>query len=183
MTRPTLLWWLFGGIAFAYLALNRQKVFSVVQDAGDALVNTLQGWRNVNQGPVWTPVLDAIGNSYAMPADLLARVAYQESHFREDVIRGDRLSSAGALGIMQMLPQFFSSVTVPRPFNDTDVRAQILEAASYLGALKRQFGSWALALAAYNAGPGNVTQYGGIPPFPETQAYVAAIRADVPNLV
>lgn len=177
-----LLWLLLGGAIVAYLAINRQKVYSVLQDAGDTVNASVSGWRNVNQGPVWTPILDSIGRSYNLPDDLLARVAYQESHFREDVIRGTTPSSAGALGIMQMLPQYFSSVTTPRPFNDTDVRAQILEAASYLSQLYQQFKSWSLALAAYNAGPGNVKQYGGIPPFPETQAYVANISADVPSL-
>jgi len=49
----------------------------------------------------------------------------------------------------------------------------------YLGNLFKQFGDWSLALAAYNAGPGNVTKYGGIPPFPETQQYVAKITQDV----
>lgn len=172
------------GVAIvAYVAFNRQKVFSVVQDIGDTAMATVAGWKNVNQGPVWVPILDSIGASYNLPPDLLSRVAYQESHFREDVIRGGTASSAGALGIMQMMPQFFSSVTTPRPFNDTDVRAQILEAASYLAQLYRQFKSWPLAIAAYNAGPGNVNKYGGVPPFPETQAYVANITADVPNLV
>ena len=49
----------------------------------------------------------------------------------------------------------------------------------YLGNLFKQFGDWSLALAAYNAGPGNVTKYGGIPPFPETQQYVTKITQDV----
>lgn len=145
-------------------------------------MSTVTGWRSVNQGPVWTPILDSIGRSYNLPDDLLARVAYQESHFREDVIRGTTASSAGALGIMQLMPQFFGSVNVPRPYNDTDVRAQILEAAAQLATLYRQLGSWTLALAGYNAGAGNVQKYGGIPPFPETQSYVAQISADVPNL-
>lgn len=145
-------------------------------------MSTVSGWKSVNDAAKWAPVLDQIGASYGMPAELLARVAYQESHFRDDIIRGTTLSPAGALGIMQMMPQYFQSVNVARPYNDVDVRAQILEAASYLTSLYRQFKSWPLALAAYNAGPGNVKKYGGIPPFPETQSYVAMIRADVPNL-
>jgi soluble lytic murein transglycosylase-like protein len=179
----SLLWLVLGGAVVAYLALNRQKVYSIVQDTTDTISSAVAGWKSTNQGPTWIPILDSIGRSYNLPPDLLARVAYQESHFREDIIRGTTASSAGALGIMQMLPQFFSSVTTPRPFNDTDVRAQILEAASYLAQLYRQYRSWPMVLAAYNAGPGNVNKYQGIPPFPETQAYVAEIRADVPNLV
>lgn len=145
-------------------------------------MSTVQGWRNTNQGPAWTPTLDSIGRSYGMPEDLLARVAYQESHFRDDIIRGNTASGAGALGIMQMMPQYFSSVTVARPYTDEDVRQQILEAAGQLRTLYNQFGTWPLALAAYNAGAGNVNKYNGIPPFAETQAYVAQITADVPHL-
>lgn len=177
-----MLWWVLGGAAIAYLFVNRHKVYSIMQDTTDSVSSAVAGWRNVNDGPKWTPILDSIGRSYNLPDNLLARVAYQESHFRDDIIRGTHASPAGALGMMQMMPQFFSSVTTPRPFNDTDVRAQILEAASYLAQLYRQFKTWPLALAAYNAGPGNVNKYGGIPPFPETQSYVAMIRADVPNL-
>lgn len=141
------------------------------------------GWKNVNKGPQWVPLLDSIGRSYSLPDDLLSRVAYQESHFRDDIIRGNIASSAGALGIMQMMPAFFSSVTVPRPFTDADVRSQILEAAAHLAQLHRTTQSWPLTLAAYNAGLGTVQAHGGIPPFVETQRYVAQISADVPGLV
>lgn len=142
----------------------------------------LVDWKSAGSGPQWVPVLNQAEQQYGLPADLLARVAYQESSFRESVIRGTTPSPAGALGMMQMLPRYFSSVRAPVPFSDGAVRAQIGQAAQQLSSLYSQFGDWSLALAAYNAGAGNVEKYGGIPPFAETQNYVAQISADVPAL-
>jgi soluble lytic murein transglycosylase-like protein len=83
---------------------------------------------------------------------------------------------------MQLMPKFFLSVRVPLPFTDNDVRAQIKEAAGFLAGLYARFNDWDFAVAAYNAGAGNVEKYGGIPPFAETEQYVAAVKADVPGL-
>lgn len=145
-----------------------------------SIMETVTPWKSAGSGPQWVPVLNATEQQFGIPTDLLARVAYQESRFREDVIRGTTASGAGALGMMQMLPQYFSSVNVPRPYTDSDIGAQITQAAQNHVSLYNQLGSWTLALAGYNAGAGNVSKYGGIPPFPETQNYVAQITADVP---
>jgi len=115
-----------------------------------------------------------------IPTYLLARIAYEESHFREDIIRGQNASPVGALGMMQLRPRFFKSVCKPTPFTDADVKAQIYEAADFLESLYVALRDWTLAVAGYNAGLGNVEHYGGIPPFPETEKYVAEITADVP---
>lgn len=145
-----------------------------------SIMETVTPWKSAGSGPQWVPELNAVEQQFGIPTDLLARVAYQESRFREDVIRGTTASGAGALGMMQLMPQYFPSVNVPRPYTDADVRNQITAAAQQLSRLYGQFGDWSLALAAYNAGAGNVEKYGGIPPFPETQNYVAQITADVP---
>jgi soluble lytic murein transglycosylase-like protein len=92
------------------------------------------------------------------------------------------VSPAGALGIMQLMPKFFTSVRVARPYTDNDVGNQIEEAAHFLAGLVKATGDWDLAIAAYNAGLGNVQKYGGVPPFRETQDYVAQVTADVPSL-
>jgi len=131
-------------------------------------------------GGIWLPHLANAELAYGLPTDLLARVAYQESHFREDIIRGTLQSTAGALGIMQLLPKYFTSVRVPTPFTDVDVIQQIDEAAAFLEHLYDVTKDWRLAVAAYNAGLGNVRKYDGIPPFAETQNYVTQILADVP---
>jgi soluble lytic murein transglycosylase-like protein len=148
----------------------------------DSMSAALSGWKNVGSGPTWTPYIAQVEQQYALPTDLLARVAYQESRFREEIIRGTKSSPAGALGMFQLMPQFFQTVNVPTPYSDADVQAQAQEAAGQLAKLYQSTRDWSLTLAAYNAGLGNVQKYGGIPPFQETQDYVAQITADVPAL-
>ena len=84
------------------------------------------------------------------------------------------MSPAGAQGIAQFMPATARGMGVSDPF---DPAQAIPAAARLLSGHVRGFGSVPLALAAYNAGPGAVQRYGGIPPYPETQAYVARILA------
>lgn len=146
-----------------------------------AVTELVTPWKSAGQAAQWLGPLAAAEQAYGIPTDLLARIAYQESRFRQDIIDGTTPSSAGALGMMQLMPNF-SSVQVPIPFGPDDTAAQIEQAAQYLAAQYARFKDWKLAAAAYNAGPGNVAKYGGIPPFPVTQDYVAQIAANVPGL-
>ncbi len=110
------------------------------------------------------------GNKYDIDPQLLAAVAKQESGFNPAA-----KSSAGALGLMQFMPATARSMGV-----DPLIPEQAVDgAARMLRDLKVKFGSIPLALAAYNAGPGNVQKYGGIPPFRETQNYVKNILSMV----
>jgi soluble lytic murein transglycosylase-like protein len=85
-------------------------------------------------------------------------------------------SSAGASGITQLMPGTAASLGVADPLNPAE---SIEGGARYLGALMAQFGgNTEDALAAYNAGPGAVQQYGGVPPYAETQSYVANVLAN-----
>jgi soluble lytic murein transglycosylase-like protein len=82
-------------------------------------------------------------------------------------------SSAGALGLTQLMPGTASSLGVSEPLNPEQ---SIEGGARYLGQMLRQFaGNTADALAAYNAGPGAVQRYGGVPPYTETQQYVTKV--------
>ncbi len=82
-------------------------------------------------------------------------------------------SSAGASGLTQLMPGTASSMGVSNPLNPAE---SIEGGARYLGQLMTQFGgNTEDALAAYNAGPGAVRQYGGIPPYAETQSYVSKV--------
>ncbi len=104
-----------------------------------------------------------------VPPVILASLLKQESGFDPRVV-----SPVGAQGIAQFMPGTARGMGLTDPFDP----AQAIPAAGrYLGMHLRRFGSIPLALAAYNAGPGNVEKYGGIPPFRETQAYVARIMA------
>lgn len=106
---------------------------------------------------------------YGIPPQLLMAVAQQESGLNQNAV-----SSAGAVGVMQLLPSTAAGLGV----NPNDLQQNIQGGAKYLSQMYQQFGSWDLALAAYNAGPGAVSNYGGIPPYPETQNYVSTILAN-----
>lgn len=133
-------------------------------------------WKRSANAAKYLPALNAAEDAYNLPRDLLARVAYQESHFRDDIIDGVTRSPAGASGLMQLMPQFYPGV------NPLDPYQSIIAAAKSLSDYFKQFGSWKLALAAYNWGPGNVAKYRNSPgAWPqETLDYVSEITRDVP---
>jgi soluble lytic murein transglycosylase-like protein len=109
-----------------------------------------------------------------IPFGLLARQGWQESKFREDIITGKKISSANAQGIMQIVPRWHPGV------NPLDPIASIIYAAKYDADLYKVFGTWELALAAYNWGPSNLMNAKhsrGLWPF-ETVKYASEILAD-----
>jgi soluble lytic murein transglycosylase-like protein len=125
-------------------------------------------------------ILNAAETTYGLPHNLLARIAYQESRFRQDIISGAVKSPCGAVGIMQLLPQFFPDAGV-------SVIDDINTAAQFLKSLYQRFNDWQLAVAAYNWGGGNVhheISTDGKPTLArmpiETQNYVRQVFADVP---
>jgi cell wall-associated NlpC family hydrolase len=106
---------------------------------------------------------------YGLPTGLLGAVAKTESGGNANAV-----SPAGAEGLMQLMPGTAKSLGVD-PLNPTqavDGAARMLQ-----GLLQKYHGSLTLALAAYNAGPGAVDHYGGVPPYPETQNYVVKVTA------
>ena len=105
---------------------------------------------------------------HGVDASLLAAMASQESGFNASAV-----SPAGAQGLMQFMPSTAAGLGV----NPLDPSSAIDGAALYMSSLTQQFGSTDLALAAYNAGPGTVSKYGGIPPYSETQNYVRAVMS------
>lgn len=136
-------------------------------------VIALRPWKQAKNAEKYLPLLNAAERKYGLPTDLLARMAYQESRFRDDIVSGTTTSTAGAQGIMQIVPKWHPGVD---PLN---IPEAIDYAARFMASLYRQFKSWPLAVAAYNAGAGNVTKYAGIPPFEETQNYVASVFGDL----
>ena len=109
-------------------------------------------------------------NKYGVSESLLKAVAKAESGFN-----ANSESSGGAVGIMQLMPETASSLGVTNPYDATQ---NIMGGAKLLSQLLKKYnGNTSLALAAYNAGSGNVDKYNGIPPFRETQNYVQKILA------
>lgn len=99
--------------------------------------------------------------------ELIAAVAWTESRFRQPA-----RSSKGSVGVMQLMPATAARLGV----NPLDTAENIRGGALYLRAMLQRFGGdLPLALAAYNAGPQAVRRHGGIPPYPETKAYVADV--------
>lgn len=124
------------------------------------------------------PYLDTIAaaeTANGLPAGLLARLLYQESRYRPDIITGAVKSPAGAVGIAQFMPATAKDMGV----DPLDPVSAINGAARYVRQLFDITGSWAGALGAYNWGVGNVKRKGLSKAPPETRAYIAQISADV----
>ncbi|MGN0342512.1 MAG: lytic transglycosylase domain-containing protein [Roseburia sp.] len=113
-------------------------------------------------------IFQEAADTYDVPVELLTAMAKQESNFRADAT-----SAAGAMGIMQLMPATAEALGCENPY---DARENIMAGAKYISQLLQKYdGDTSLALAAYNAGSGNVAKYGGIPPFAETQNYVQKV--------
>ena len=114
--------------------------------------------------------IERIAAEVGLPADLVRAVAWAESGFRQDA-----LSPAGAVGLMQLMPETAAELGVdPR-----DRAGNLAGGALYLKQMLQRFAGDSdqivKALAAYNAGPGRVAAHGGMPPYPETIAYVGRV--------
>jgi soluble lytic murein transglycosylase-like protein len=105
---------------------------------------------------------------FGVDRNLVDAVAWQESRYNPRA-----LSTAGAMGVMQLMPGTARQLGV---YNPQDVEQNVAGGTAYLRQQLERFGNNVpLALAAYNAGPGAVMKYGGIPPYRETQDYVRQI--------
>lgn len=116
------------------------------------------------------PYFKEAAETYGVDINLLKAIAKQESNFNPSAT-----SSAGAMGVMQLMPSTAKGLGVSDAYNAHD---NIMGGAKLISQnLKKYNGDLSLALAAYNAGGGNVDKYGGIPPFKETQNYVKKVLA------
>lgn len=130
-------------------------VVSVVDEAGDLVADL-----------PFRDVFIAAGNRWGVPPEILAGMAKAESGFNLDAVSPDN-----AQGLMQFLPSTATWMGV----DPSNPASAIDGAARYIRAELEKFDDMELAIAAYNAGSGNVSKYDGIPPFAETQAYVPRV--------
>ena len=142
---------------------------------GTSFASVLQNVQKQKTMPAGAAKYDAIfeeaSRTYGVSKSLLIAVAKAESNFNPNDV-----SHAGASGIMQLMPGTAKSLGVKNVF---DPYENIMGGAKLLRDNIRSFGSVPLALAAYNAGPGAVKKYNGVPPYKETQNYVKKIMADL----
>lgn len=142
-------------------------------DEAMATVRTTLGlWRPPQK---YAGMIAQAEQQHGLPVDMLARLLWQESRYREDIITGKVRSPAGALGIAQFMPATAREMGID-PLNP----AQAIDgAARYLARLYRSLGTWTQALAAYNWGIGNVQRRGLDAAPRETRNYYSQILADV----
>ncbi len=140
-------------------------------------VGPMEAWAAPAQ---YLSIIRYVEKDNGMPPRLLERLLYQESRYRADIISGAVTSSAGAVGIAQIVPKWHPEID---PLNTTQA---IQYAGKYLATLRNQFGDWRKALAAYNWGPGNLSKVNLKIPLwlsqapTETRRYVEEITRDVP---
>lgn len=111
-------------------------------------------------------LIHEVADRYRVDGLLLASIIQAESGFDPEAVSPD-----GALGLMQVLPQTGGGMLTADDLLEPEINLDV--GASYFERLLRDFeGDVALALAGYNAGPGSVRRFGGMPPYAETQSYV-----------
>jgi soluble lytic murein transglycosylase-like protein len=170
------LWGLFGAPAGAQVmdirpdgttATYKGPVIASSEGLRPLALKTIAAPASPSYAELGVAAIDRAAAHHALSPELVAAVAWQESRLQQNA-----LSPKGARGVMQLMPATARNLRV----NAGDLSANVDGGAAYLAQMLDRFdGDIIKSLAAYNAGPEAVTRYGGVPPYPETQAYVSAV--------
>jgi soluble lytic murein transglycosylase-like protein len=157
--------------ALALASVRRQPptgTFAATLSQATASLRPSAALPQKSDGVPFQDMITAAAQKYGVRPALLAALVKQESNFNPNAQSG-----VGAKGLTQLMDATARGLGVTDSFDPT----QSLDGgARFLGGLLKQFkGNESLALAAYNAGPGAVQKYGGIPPYQETQRYVPKV--------
>jgi soluble lytic murein transglycosylase-like protein len=140
----------------------------------EAFVSTSEDFRPLPATIAYNEAIAEAARLYKLDPNLIRAIIRAESAFNPFAV-----SSAGALGLMQLMPAVAEELNVLDPF---DPRQNIFGGARYLRQLlDRNDGNLDLAVASYNAGPGAVDRYNGIPPYRETRNYVKKVNRFLKN--
>ena len=131
----------------------------------EIVAGDIPAYRGAYKGE-YLEVAKAAARKHGVPEDLFLRLVQRESGWNPVAV-----STKGATGLGQLMPETAEHLGV----DINDAEDNLEGGARYLRMMYDKFGTWELALAAYNAGPGAVEEHDGIPPFAETENYVKAI--------
>jgi soluble lytic murein transglycosylase-like protein len=137
-------------------------------NVSEAAVSVSETFRALPANLAYNDLIEEAAALYRLDPDLIRAIIRAESAFNPFAV-----SAVGAQGLMQLMPDLAAELDILDPF---DARQNILGGAQYLRSLlDRHHGNIDLAVASYNAGPGAVDRFNGIPPFHETRAYVRKV--------
>jgi soluble lytic murein transglycosylase-like protein len=153
----------------AMMALPLRPLLRAVRTPVPKVVTSIDSFEAVPPWRAYNELIDKAAARYDLDPDLIRSVMQTESAFNPMAV-----SPAGAMGLMQLMPELAEEFGITDPF---DPEQNIMGGARYLRQLLNMHdGNVRLAVASYNAGPGAVARYGGrVPPFDETREYVKRV--------
>lgn len=160
-----------GGITFEKLLATKMKESETSYSSSTASSGHVKGGNISSKAADYDPIVKEASQKYGVDEKFIKAIIQQESGFNPNAT-----SAVGAMGMMQLMPGTAKDLGVRNAY---DARDNIMGGVKYIKQqLDRFGGDKRKALAAYNAGPGAVMKFGGIPPYRETQNYVKSIMGN-----